>query len=261
MRLRDRGYSVIAVSRTRFYPPTGVMFQQVATYSDVCPPDESVLIHLAESRDIYQTEINSERFMRDNIRICDSLMAKHSGFAIYASSVVVYGDQSDCSHKPTDVLHPLTTYARSKAECEQRFLSAGGSVARLSNLYGPGMASNSVVSEILAQIPGKGPLKVRSVDPVRDFLWVDDAADAFIQVVEREAKGVFNIASGNSISVGRLAEMALEIAGESERSVVSLQNTQSVSQIHLDVSGTTNELGWRSSTTIDQGISKLIALC
>ena len=47
---------------------------------------------------------------------------------------------------------------------------------RLANVYGPGMAANNVMSDILGQVPGDGPLVVRDIAPVRDYLWIEDAA-------------------------------------------------------------------------------------
>ena len=258
MRLRDRGHSVIAVSRTHFVPAAGVSFRQVATYSHINSPAGSVLIHLAEPRDINRTEVDSERQTLDIIRLSETLIARHSGPAIYASSVAVYGDRMDCPHKPTETLHPLTAYGRAKLECEQRFLAAGETVVRLSNLYGPGMASNNVVSDILAQIPGRGPLAVRSADPIRDFLWVEDAADALIRLVEQDSKGTFNIASGKSVSVGQLAQIMLRIAGESGRPIVSRESAHPASLMYLDIADTTSQIGWTSETTIEQGLSKLL---
>ena len=259
-RLRDRGHSVIAVSRTCFIPPAEIIFRQVATYSDLSSPAGSVLIHLAEPRDINRMEADGERHVLNTIRLSEVLLAQHAGPAIYASSAAVYDDRSDRRHKPTDAVHPRTTYGRAKVECEQRFLAAGGTVARLSNLYGPGMAGNNVVSDILSQIPGTGPLRVRSVDPIRDFLWVEDAADALIRIVEGESKGIFNVASGRSVSVGELAEITLRIAGESGRPIVSLERTYPPSQIYLDLSDTTIPTGWTPETTIEQGLSKLLRL-
>jgi UDP-glucose 4-epimerase len=257
-RLRDRGHSVIAVSRTRFVPPAEVIFRQVAAYSDISLPAGSVLIHLAEPRYINQMETDSERHALDTIRLSEVLLAQHAGRAIYASSVAVYGDISDRRHKPTEAVHPLTSYGRAKLECERRFLAAGGTVARLSNLYGQGMASNNVVSDILAQIPGTRPLTVESADPIRDFLWVEDAADALIQLVERDSKGIFNVATGRSVSVGELAEITLRIAGESGRPMISRERTHPPSQIYLDVSDTTTQIGWTPKTMIEQGVSKLL---
>lgn len=257
-RLRDRGHSVIAVSRTRFVPPAEVTFRQVADYSDIRSPAGSVLIHLAEPRDIKGSEADGEKHAVDTLRLSEALLAEHAGPAIYASSVAVYGDLSDSRHKPTEAPHPLTRYGHAKVACERRFLAVGGAVARFSNLYGPGMAGNNVVSDILAQIPGSGPLTVRSADPVRDFLWVEDAADALIRIVERGSTGIFNVASGSSVSVGQLAQIMLLVAGESGRPIVSLERTHPPSQIYLDVSDTTTQIGWTPETTIEQGLSKLL---
>ena len=51
---------------------------------------------------------------------------------------------------------------------------------RPANIYGPGMSKNNVLSTILQQIPGMGKLEVMDTNPVRDFIWVEDAAEGIV---------------------------------------------------------------------------------
>jgi nucleoside-diphosphate-sugar epimerase len=165
---------------------------------------------------------------------------------VYASSAAVYGDGVSRPRRTDEPVIPVNAYARAKAICEAEVLAAGGAVARLANLYGPGMAANNVISDILRQIPGTGPLTVRDGAPVRDYLWVDDAA-----------RGIADLASTRA---GEVARIALDLAGQSERQVVASAPTVTPSHLILDVSATVAMLGWRSKVSLEEGLKALLAM-
>ena len=56
---------------------------------------------------------------------------------------------------------------------------------------GRGMAELNVLSTILGQIPGQGPLEVRDDRPSRDFLWVEDAAEALELMSQNPRLGTY----------------------------------------------------------------------
>ena len=84
---------------------------------------------------------------------------------MYASSATVYGDRGHLPHMTEDPAYPSNGYTKMKIECEKVFAEVGATCLRFSNLYGFGMSDNSVVADILRQIPGKGPIKI--IDPYR----------------------------------------------------------------------------------------------
>ena len=134
---------------------------------------------------------------------------------------------------------------------------------RLANVYGPGMSEKNVMSTILSQIPGVGALKVMDTNPVRDFIWVEDAAEGIVALAlgklnEFDEKKVFNLGTGIGTSIGSLAELALEIGTQPSRQVKAQHLNSRKSILILDSSDTTNACGWISKTSLRQGLTQML---
>src|SRR5688500_8755806 len=163
---------------------------------------------------------------------------------------------------PDDAVYVTEDYPRLKRNAELAVLeSPSAVVVRLSNVYGPGMSPASVITAILKQIPGSGPLTVRDTTPVRDFLWVDDAAEGFAALATaRTAQGVFNLATGIGASIGETARLALDIAGESGREIVATATDSGhASTIIADCARIVQQLGWQARVRLREGLALLLS--
>jgi len=125
------------------------------------------------------------------------------------------------------------------------------------------MSENNVMSAILRQIPGSGVLSVMDAGPVRDFISADDVAEGIVALALRHKKdgntgGLYNLGTGIGTSIGSLACMALEIAGQSDRRVETKSTTSTQSSLVLDYSQTTQDCGWEPKTTLLQGLNELL---
>lgn len=223
---------------------------QVADYADT--PAADIVIHLAEEPDRAKVNRFGEPYADHAARVVEQL-SRRAGRIIYASSGAVYGDESDAPFAPAICVVAIDAYSRSKIRNECIALDAGGTVVRLSNLYGKGMSENNVVSEIARQVPGTGPLRVRDDTPVRDFLWVTDAAKAIVMAVAQPCPGILNVGSGVGTSIKALAQIALNAVGEDDREIVAARPSSRRSVNVLDISGTQRRLGWTpGSSSTDQ---------
>jgi UDP-glucose 4-epimerase len=257
--LGRNGADVLAVSRraASFEPP--VQSISMASYAELPPAKPGdTLVHLAEPNDVGAAESNGEDYVDARRASLRELLAKGWGAVVYASSAAVYGDCSAAAHTTRDPVAPNGSYAEAKLACESAVLEAGGSVARLANVYGPGMADNNVVSDILRQIPGAGPLVVRNRKPVRDYLWVEDAADALAALALTRRPGVWNVGSGRGTSVSQLARTALDLAGEHGREVIASVHDETESSLVLDIQETSRELDWRPRISLQDGLARLL---
>lgn len=251
--LTDNGFECIGVSRRG-----GVGHLQVTDYS--CSPVGDVLIHLAEINDrAYANQLSSE-YENMASRTLHALLSNGYSKVIYASSGVVYGDDNCKPHKETDPVNASDIYTCVKMASEHCVLSRGGVVARFSNIYGPGMATGNVLSHILSQIGNSGPVRLKDTNPVRDFLWIEDAADAIVQMVSQSLDGVFNVGSGIGTSIRELAHETLKAANQSDREVLSDQSVRKASCIILDITKTSAALDWYPSVPLNEGLTQLINL-
>jgi nucleoside-diphosphate-sugar epimerase len=89
-----------------------------------------------------------------------------------------------------------------------------GRVARLSNVYGPDIASDNFLSMVLREVVATGTLILQtSLDSSRDYVSVHDVVDALIAVATEGQQRVYNVASGRNVSNGALAERLAEVTG------------------------------------------------
>jgi len=229
---------------------------RVTEYADA--PTGNVLVHLAETRDRNAAQSAGHNYVEHVVATLERLIAKGYGRIIYVSSALVYGDESAVPRRSGDPVFARDLYTRAKLDCEARVLEVGGVVARLSNLYGPGMAANNVVSEILDQIPGEGPVRVQDDTPVRDFIWVGNAALALVTMARSDCRGIYNVGTGTGVSIGELAHLALQLAGQPGRAVAAWRPSGAFSCNVLDIAETVERLGWRPRTTLHEGMQTLL---
>ncbi len=232
---------------------------QVASYADV--PGGDVLVHLAEASDRQWVAAHADSYERTTLLTLESLLGKGFQRVVYASSAVLYGDQSEVPHGVGDPVQVVDAYTRLKYASEQAVLGCFGTVARLVNLYGPGMAAANVLSTILKQLPLAGPIRVFDASPVRDFLWIDDAARALSAMAIGEASGIFNVGTGVGTSIQQLADAVLIAAGQAGRSVESgQQRDKHPSRLLVEIAQTEATFGWRPDITLSEGIGNLLKM-
>lgn len=235
---------------------------KVSDYRDA--PEGDVLIHLAEDNNLENVASKDLSYEHNALRTLRTLLEKKYRRVIYASSSTLYGDKTLVPHGTNDEIFVMNPYTRIKSLSECAVLdNPNGLVVRLANVYGPGMSSSNVMSQILSQIPQQGDLEVGDVNPVRDFVWVQDVAEGISMLTHMdfakiENSNIYNLGSGVGTSIGDVALLTLELAGQSGRRVMSKSRTRAISSIVLDCSEMTNACGWTPQVSLRQGIASLL---
>ncbi len=133
------------------------------------------------------------------------------------------------------------------------------------NLYGPNdnydLASSHVLPALIrkaheAKERGDSQLVVwGSGRPLREFLYVDDMADACVFLMESGiSAGLFNVGTGSDVSIRELAQTVMDVVGFSGRIVFDAAKPDGTPRKLLDV-GRLRDLGWRASTGLREGIA------
>jgi GDP-L-fucose synthase len=137
------------------------------------------------------------------------------------------------------------------------------------NLYGPednyDLAGSHVLPALIrkaheAKARGDGEIVVwGSGRPRREFLYVDDLADACVFLMEADgAPELLNIGTGHDLSIAELAETVIEVVGFRGRIVYDPSKPDGTPRKLLDVSRLAR-LGWRAATPLREGIAKAYA--
>ena len=136
------------------------------------------------------------------------------------------------------------------------------------NLYGPGdnhdLATSHVLPALLrkaheARARGDSELVVwGSGTPRREFLYVDDLAQACVQLMQSDvdvaATPLINIGCGSDVSIRELAETVMRVVGFAGCIVFDASKPDGTPRKLLDVSRAA-ALGWRASTELADGIA------
>ena len=218
------------------------------------------LIYLAENNEISKADKLSSDYIENNVKRLKFIISNTRSKLIYASSVAIYGDLSEIPHSPSEKLNINNTYSKSKFECEKLVLQAGGVVARLSNIYGPGMSKKNIISDILKQIKVKGIDSINIIDgsPIRDMIHISDVTSCLLSMTKIQKEGIYNIATGTSISMKDLALMILKVANFEEYKLVELKHNKTTSCISLDISNTKKTFAWSPSISLQDGLKELV---
>lgn len=134
------------------------------------------------------------------------------------------------------------------------------------NIYGPNdnydLNSSHVLPALIrkaheAKARGDGQLVVwGSGKPMREFLYVDDMADACVFLMESAVdSGLFNVGTGADITIRELAETVMDVVGFDGEIVFDASKPDGTPRKLLDVSRM-RERGWVAKTGLRDGIAR-----
>ncbi len=153
--------------------------------------------------------------IKGTLNILQAAKKLETSRVLVTSTSEVYGT---AQYVPIDELHPFqgqSPYSATKigadrlAESFYRSFEMPITIVRPFNTYGPRQSARAVIPTIVTQLlAGQKEIKLGSLRPTRDFNYVKDTADGFIEIAKSDKTigQEINIASQQEISIGDLAE-------------------------------------------------------
>jgi GDP-L-fucose synthase len=137
------------------------------------------------------------------------------------------------------------------------------------NLYGPGDDFDLRTSHVLPALLRKThEAKLRGADavevwgsgtPRREFLYVDDLADAALFLLEHVSEpGPINVGTGVDLTIRELAETIMDVVGFEGDLTFDRSKPDGTPRKQLDVSKL-RDLGWTASTGLREGLERTYA--
>jgi UDP-glucose 4-epimerase len=93
----------------------------------------------------------------------------------------------------------------------------------------------------------------------RDFIFVDDVAEANLVAMRQDSQGVYNVGTGVETSVNELFQLLVGITGSPCKEVHGPAKSGEQMRSVVDSSKLRQELGWEPETDLAKGLEKTVA--
>lgn len=190
---------------------------------------------------------------------------------LITSTSEVYGT---AQYVPIDEKHPYqgqSPYSATKigadrlAESFYRSFEMPISIVRPFNTYGPRQSARAVIPTIITQLlSGKEEIKLGSLTPTRDFNYVKDTANGFVEIAKSDKTigQEINIATQDEISIGQLAKEMIDQINPNAYIVCDEQRLRPEKSEVNRLLGSNEKIkkltNWQPKYTFSQGIAETI---
>ena len=220
----------------------------------------------------YPDERDPQAIMEANVRgtvnLLQAAAVAPEAWVINTGSSSEYGIKS-APMKEDDRLEPINVYGVTKAAatlfCQMTARATRQPIvtARLFSPYGPYEDSTRLIPSVIRScLLGQAP-DVTSGEQVRDFIFIDDVVDCYLQIpgASLQPVEVLNVGSGRQTSVREVIQRIVELCGASVQprwGAMPRRPNETTTWV-ADLSKITSSLGWRPATSLDEGLRKTIA--
>ena len=239
--------------------------------------DVQTVFHLAAQTIVGVARDDPAATFDANIRgtwtLLEACRANEVPQTIVAASDKAYGDHDTLPYREDFALQPRYPYDVSKAATDliaRSYWHTYGlpvAVTRLANLYGGGdlHGSRLVPETVAAALAGRPPVIRSDGSPQRDFLYVEDAAAAYLAVAAAVADGAgageaFNAGGDAPHTVLEVVELICRVAGSDVRPDIRGRGVPAaeIERQYVDSSKLRELTGWRPLVGLEDGLERTV---
>ena len=232
-----------------------------------------VVFHLAAQIDVRASVAKPAHDAMINIigslNVCEgALTAGVKKVIVAASGGTLYGTPEELPVREGHPQRPESPYGVSKKAMndylhyyrEVRGLEY--TALALANVYGPRQDPHGeagVVSIFAGKLLShERPVIFGDGSQTRDYVYVDDIADAFVRAVDKGGGLVLNIGTGVETSVQQLFDVMARLTGFKETARYDPPRVGELQRSALDPSRAAIHLGWKPWTSLDEGVARTL---
>jgi CDP-glucose 4,6-dehydratase len=243
----------------------------------------NAVFHLAAQPIVGQANRSPLSTYESNVRGCYTLLEAcrvygERGGAIerivVASTAHAYGRQGSLPHREQLPLEPTSPHNVSKAcadmiaRCYATTYGMPVAITRLANTFGGGDRNWSRIVPDAARslVRGERPVIRSDGTPERDYLYVEDAVEAYLAIADSldapELRGrAWNVSPGQPVSVLELVRLLIAVSGEGLEPEVRVNGRpgRAIDRQYCDSSRIREELGWSPKWTLEDGLRETYA--
>ena len=211
-----------------------------------------------------------------NLNILEACRQRNIKKVFYSSSACVYPEynqlEPDNPNLEESTVYPAapdSEYGWEKLFSERIYLAYGRNhgmdvrVARYHNIFGPEGAWNdgkekapAAICRKVAEAPDGGEIEIwGDGQQTRSFLFIDECLEGSTRLMRSDWTGPVNIGSEEMVSINRLAELAMQIAGKN-LSIKNIPGSLGVRGRNSDNRLIETRLGWAPSQPLKMGLEE-----
>jgi UDP-glucose 4-epimerase len=231
-----------------------------------------VVVHLAAHVSVPESArrpaADADVNVRGTVTVAEAAAAAGAELLVFAASCAIYGPPARLPVGEDHPLAPVTPYGLSKAaalgyaEWFARHRGLPVTSLILGNVYGPARRARGkggVISQFLAAAAGqRAPVLHGDGRATRDFVHVDDVADAVLRACAAPPAGRVNVGSGAETSIAEVQAMVSEAAGQAIPPTRGDARPGDIQRMCLRIDRAAALLGWSPRTSLADGIAALI---
>lgn len=273
--LLNRGFEIHAVRYHRPAENSGVTWHQCDLLN---ADDRRELIAAVEPTHLlhfawyvgpgYRTSDENQRWLAASTDLFGLFFAGGGKRLVGAGSCFEYDLSNDTCFENEPANLPSTLYSRSKlwlsfaAHRLAAACNASYAWGRIFFAFGPNETPDRLVPQVVNGLLRNERIDCISGEQLRDFLYVDDVADAFAALMDSACVGPINVAGGNVLAIrdliGKITDR-IPSRGKIVFGARPASGDAAAPKFIAAISRLRDEVGWRPSVSIDEGIARSIA--
>lgn len=236
--------------------------------------DTHTVFHLAALIGIPYSYVNPNDVVETNVlgtlNVLNAARDLDLQRVVQTSTSEVYGT---AQYAPIDEVHPLqgqSPYSASKigadklAESYYRSFGLPVTTVRPFNTYGPRQSTRAVIPTVITQALSADSIRLGSLDPRRDFLFVRDTVAGFMACAASPAcvGEVINLGTGSDVTVGEIVRQ-IQLLVDREMPIITENQRvrpakSEVLRLICDNRKARDLAGWFPTVTLSQGLEETV---
>jgi NAD dependent epimerase/dehydratase len=233
-----------------------------------------IVLHLGAQIAIPYSYVNPRDFVEVNVlgtlNVAQAALRHGVRRVVHTSTSEVYGTAQTVPITEEHPLEPQSPYAASKVAADKLMDSYRRSfdlpvcVLRPFNTYGPRQSARAIIPTIVVQALSGETLRLGSLHPRRDLVFVEDTAAGFVAAATSEAAlaRTMHLGTDHDVSVGELVALVGELVGrdlvvETDPARVRPPDSE-VERLRASPALARELLGWEPRVDLRAGIARTI---
>ena len=228
--------------------------------------NHDIVVHLAAKISVEESIKNPSETFHINVdgtrNVLIACEKNHVKKMIVASSAAVYGESlPGVKLTENSKTNPISPYGESKVMMEReirKFISKHNInciVLRFFNIYGVGQSPEyaGVITKFIKRIATNKPLEIFGDGmQTRDFVSIKDVIDSIYDAIENGKNEIYNIASGKTVTIKKLAEFMISLSGKDLEIIYSDTKKGDIRFSQADITLAKKELGYLPKHGLDE---------